>query len=117
MSKILTKNDVKQLINAQTKQLNLRIDPIEKLLKQNTEILRQTTALVTHLVQDAEELKSEMKEVKAAVESHTEILDSISKNTENQTAETSAIKNTLSRHEQWFFQLAKKIRVKLEGLT
>ena len=130
MPKLLTKKDVKQLIDAQTKQLNKRIDPIEELLRQNTAILKQTTetqrqttatlrrttALLTHLVQGVDELKTDMKQIKTTVTSHTTTLDFIYKNTETSNAETAALRATIKRHEQWFSQIASKVRVKLEGL-
>lgn len=112
----LTKKDVQRMLTVQTKQINQRIDPIEKLLRQNTAILRNTTALLTHVVQDVSELKSDMKSVKATVDSHTTTLDSIYKNTETGKTETTSIRATIQRHEQWFSQIADKVGVRLEGL-
>jgi len=75
---MLTKQDIKSI----EKVINKRVDPLEKILRQITSTLHQTTALLTHVVQDVDELKSDMKSVKETVSSHTTTLDSILKNTE-----------------------------------
>jgi hypothetical protein len=71
----LTKKDLEQA-------LDKRIDPLAK-------ILRQTTALMTHLVEDVGELKTDLRLVKDTVGDHTKTLDAIYKNTGNSQNRTS----------------------------
>lgn len=98
----LTKKDLEQV-------LDKRIDPLAK-------ILRQTTALMTHLVEDVRELKTDMRTVKKTLNAHTTTLDAIYKNTEHWKTEAASLQNAIKRHEDWIAQLADKLGVKLEGL-
>jgi len=88
--------------------LDKRITPL-------TKILSQTTALLTHVLEDVSGLKTDMKTVKDTLESHTITLDAISKNTEISKAESAAIKARFDRHEQWIKQMAAKLDMKLES--
>lgn len=81
-----------------------------------TATLERTTALVANLSEDMKDLKSDVKVIRASVESHTISLDEILKNTKHWQTEATALRSAIKRHEDWFMQIAAKIGIKLEGL-
>ena len=115
---MLTKKDIKGMFDAQSRQFDKKLGFLDAKLTQKIDplakILQQVTALLTHVVQDVDELKMDMKSVKETVSSHTTTLDAILKNTETAKTEKAAFKATIDRHERWFEQIAEKIHIELE---
>lgn len=77
--------------------------------------LDRTTALLANITEDFREFKEDLKNVPSILESHTNSLDKILKNTEFSKTETTALQNAVKRHEQWIMQIADKVGIKLES--
>ncbi len=88
-------------------------EDLTKLATKDT--LDRVAATVAGLVDNVGQLQSQVSTVKATLDSHTNILDGITKNTETWNAEAASLRAAIKRHDDWFLKIAEKLGMKLES--
>ena len=63
---------------------------------------------------DVTTISDRLLSIEKILDTHTNILDGITKNTETWKAEAAALRSAVNRHEQWISKIAEKLGIKLE---
>lgn len=98
--------------------MELTKEHFDQAIKNLASVTKTVDTVAVHtasLVTDMMDVKKQIKEIRLTLDSHTNALDQLVKQTKDWNTEMVMVRARLDRHDQWFKQIAEKVDVKLKA--